>query len=451
MKSFTIIWLGELISMLGSGLTSFALGVWIFQRTGNATPFALTVLFSSLPRVLLSPIAGSLVDRWNRRWVMILADTGSALVTLSVLVVFNLGDLQIWMIYIIATMGSVFAAFQEPAFTTSITMLVPKNQLARASGLNQLSQALEMLLTPVLAGILFVQIGFHGIVLIDFITYFCAIAALFIVVIPQPVLSTSDTGKKWAVTDDFRFGWNYLRVRNGLLGLLFYFALVNFLLNLSAVLMGPLVLSRYNADTYGYIQLGSGLGMLFGSMLMSAWGGPKGNKIPSIIGFIALAAVGLGLTGLTPSAVVIGSGLFVMMFAIPFGSSFSQAVFQTKVAPEAQGRVFAIRTMISRSMMPAAFLIAGPLADRIFEPLMQAEGGLSPFFSKTIIGTGPGRGVGLIFIASGLLLFFVSLLVYLNPRIRLLEDEIPDAIPEVPVVPFVPDSAGAVYTETEDI
>ena len=437
--------------MLGSGLTSFALGVWIFQKTGNATPFALTVMFSSLPRVLLSPVAGSLVDRWNRRLVMILADTGSAIVTLFVLLLFNLGDLQIWMIYLVATLGSIFAAFQEPAFTTSITMLVPKKQLARASGLNQLSQAIEMLLTPVLAGILFVRIGFHGVVWIDFITYFFAIAALFVVAIPQPPLSESDEGQKWKVWTDLRFGWKYLQVRHGLLGLLFYFALVNFLLNLSAVLMGPLVLSRYHADVYGYIQLGSGLGMLIGSLIMSTWGGPKGKKIPSIIGFIALAAVGLAMTGISPSAFLIGSGLFIMMFAIPFGSASSQAVFQTKIAPEAQGRVFAIRTMISRSMMPAAFLIAGPLADRIFEPLMQVDGKLAPYFSGTLISIGPGRGVGLIFIISGLFLLFTSLLVYLNPHIRLLEDEIPDAIPETPALTSLPGSSTNPQAETETL
>jgi len=433
MKKFLVIWLGQVISIIGSGLTGFALGVWIYEQTGQATPFALTVLFGSLPRILLSPIAGSLADRWNRRWIMIIADTGSALVTLSVVFLLGMGDLQVWHIYLVAALSSVFAAFQEPAYTASITMLVPKKELARASGMVQMAQALEMIIAPLLAGILFVSIGMNGIILIDFITFFFAIGALLLVKIPQPKLKEDEVkSERGTVIRDMVFGWNYLWTRKGLLGILIYFALANFLFNFAAVLYIPMILAFTTAAVLGLVQMVAGSGMLGGSLLMSAWGGPKKRRINAVIGFITLAGIGLILTGLQASAVFIAAGMFLFMFCIPLASSPSQAIFQTKVAPDVQGRVFAIRGMISRSMMPLAFLIAGPLADRVFNPLLEAGGALADTFVGSLIGVDPGRGIGLIFILAGSAMLIASLAAYSNPRIRNVEQELPDAIPDQP-------------------
>lgn len=428
-RSFIIIWLGQLISLIGSGLTSFALGVWIFEKTGQATPFAIVAFLASIPRILLSPVAGTLVDRWNRRKVMILADTGSALLTAVVVLLLFFGDLQIWHIYLIALGSACLGAFQEPAYTASITMLVPKKDLTRASGLVQAGQSLETLISPLLAGVLFVLVGLQGIILIDFITFFFAVAALLIVNIPQPEYVPAEPGSKHSsILRDSIFGFQYLRARAGLLGLLLYFALVNFFLNLSMVLSGPLILSFSNAASMGIVQTASGAGMLIGSIVLSTWGGPKQKRVPTIIGFISLGGLGLILMGLQPSVIVIGVGAFILLFVIPLASGPSQALFQTKVEPGLQGRVFAIRTMISRSMMPMAFILAGPLSDRVFEPLMRTGGLLAQGPLGNIIGTGPGRGNGLIFITAGILLLVASLVAFVAPRIRNLEEELPDAI-----------------------
>jgi DHA3 family macrolide efflux protein-like MFS transporter len=432
MRTFLTIWLGQLISIVGSGLTSFALGVWIFDRTGQATPFALTVLFGNLPRILLAPIAGSVADRQNRRWVMILADTCSALLTLAVVLLLMSGQLAVWHIYLIALVGSAFAAFQEPAYTASIAMLVPKKHLARANGLVQMGQAIEMLVSPALAGALFVAIGLQGIIAIDFATYFFAIGALLLVRIPQPEAPPVETGaQKSQLLQDVRFGWRYLRARTGLLGLLFYFALVNFLLNGAMVLNGPLILSFGTASTLGLVQTVSGIGMLAGSVLMSAWGGPR-RRISAVIGFIALGALGLLLMGLRSSGALIGAGMFILLSCVPLASGCSQAIFQTKVAPHVQGRVFAMRAMISRSMMPLAFLSAGPLADYVFEPWMREGGTLARTVLGNLIGVGAGRGIGLMFVMSGVGLLLASGLAFASPHIRRVEDELPDALPDTP-------------------
>jgi MFS family permease len=426
-KTFLFIWIGQLISMLGSGLTGFALAVWTFEQTGRATPFALTILFANLPRILLLPVAGSLADRWNRRRVMILSDAGNAAVTVSVFVLLQFGSLQFWHIYLIAALGSVFSAFQEPAYTASITMLVPKKDLSRANGMMQMGQALEMVITPVIAGVLFVAIGLSGILVIDFVTFLFAVGALLVVRIPQPKL-TENEAKKVSVWTDALFGWSYLKARPGLFGLLWYYAMVNFLLGWSTVLIGPMILSRFSASTLGAIQMVFGSGMLAGGILSSLWAGPQ-RKISAVIGFIGLSLVGMCIAGLRPSPYSIGAGFFWMMICIPLASASSNAIFQAKVAPEIQGRVFSIRAMISRSVMPVAFLTAGPLADYVFNPLMEINGAWASTFLGTLLQTGTGRGIGLMMVASALIGILVTVLAYANPHIRNIEDELPDALP----------------------
>ncbi len=425
MLRFVVIWLGECISLLGSGLTNFALGVWIFQQTGQATPFALTVLFASLPRILLAPIAGVVADRFNRRSVMIVADSGDALVTLMALLLVVSGNLAVWHIYLIALFSALFATFQEPAYTASITLLVPKAHLPRASGLIQLGQAIETLLTPALAGLLFAMVGLRGIILIDFVTFFVAIGALLLIRIPQPPAELHTTDQPHSVWRDATFGWHYLRHRHGLFLLLWYFALVNFLMNFASILTAPLVLSFGSAGTLGIVQTIMGLALLVGSLAISAWS-PRRHRVPIVIASLALAAVGLALSGLRPSLLVVGLGSFVMLLCVPIASAASQALFQTKVAPAIQGRVFAIRSMISRSMLPLAFISSGLLADHVFEPLMRSGGALAHTPLGTILGSGPGRGIGLMFVLAGTILFVVSGLALVNPRLRRLEDELPD-------------------------
>ena len=427
MNTFLVIWIGQLISMLGSGLTSFALGVGIYDQTRQATPFAITILLGSLPRVFLLPFAGSIADRFNRRVIMILSDTFSACLTLSIFLLLRAGNLQLWHVYIIAVLSSIFSAFQEPAYSASISMIVPKEKLGRANGMLQMGQALTSVLTPMLAGALFVWIGFNGIIAIDFVTFLFAVGALMFVHIPQP--QRAPEHKDSNLFQDMAFGWKYLRERGGLFGLLLYYAMVNFLLNWSIVLLIPMVLSAFSADTLGIIQSVMGIGMLAGSIVMSAWGGPK-RRIPAVIVFITVAMAGYILAGLRADPYFIGAGIFILMFFIPLASGNSQVVFQSKVAREAQGRVFSIRSAIAQSMMPIGFLTAGPLADNVFEPLMRSGGALANTFIGQMLGTGAGRGVGLMFILSGVVAIVVSALAYANPRIRNVEDELPDALPE---------------------
>ena len=437
MKTFLVIWIGQLVSIIGSGLTGFALSVWMYEQTGQATPIALNALFFNLPRVILSPIAGSVADRYNRRMILILADCGSALSTLAVAIILLSGNLQVWHIYLTTAMSSAFSSFQEPAYRASITMLVPKKDLARAGGIQQIGFAIQSILTPLIASVLYLTIGLEGVILIDFATFFIAIGALMVVRIPQPkpTTDTGEKGEKKSMWQDTLFGWRYLRKRPGLFGLLWYYAAVNFFLSLSGVLMIPLVLSYGAATDIGIIQMAGGAAMLIGGLVMGIWGGPKSRLIWGVVAAIALSGFGYFLAGLQPLTWLIGLAQFVILFFIPISAAMSQAVWQKKVAPDIQGRVFAIRAMIAYLIIPLANLVAGPLADKVFEPLLQEGGALSESIVAGVVGVGAGRGIALIFILSAISLWVSSGYAFANPRIRDLEEEIPDAIPDEPEEP----------------
>ena len=430
MKTFFVILGGQLASMIGSGLISFALAVWIYDQTGQATPFAMTALFGTLPRILLSPIAGAVSDRWNRKMIMLVSDSLAGLVTLATAGLLLTGNMQVWMIYLISFLDAIFGSFQQPAYAASIVMLVPKEQLTRASSMIQMGDAIQTILTPILAGALVTTIGMSGIIMIDIGTFLFAMVTLLLVHIPQPKRTASEASEKLSILKDVAFGWHYLADRPGLMGLLWYYAGVNFFLNISAVMIGPLVLSIGSASSLGVAQTFMGLGMLIGSLLMSVWGGVKKNRVRFILFFIVLTSLGFFIAGSRPSLPIISAGLFVLMFFVPFGGSISSAMFATKVAPDVQGRVMATRSMVSQSMMPVAFLLSGFLADRVFNPLLVEGGKLAETFVGRWIGVGPTRGIGLMLISSGLILILISGIAYANKHIRSLETEVPDVVLE---------------------
>jgi len=428
MGTFVIIWLGQVISILGSSLTNFGLGVWIYQQTGDAMPFALTVLFGSLPRVLLLPVAGSLADRWNRRWLMILSDTGNALVTLAIVLLLRFYNLEIWHIYLISAIGSTLGAFQEPAYQASITMLVPKKHLARANGMVQSAGALGGILAPVLAGFLFVAVGLNGIVLIDFVTYFFAVGALLFVRIPQPQAEEQADEGGSRIWSDVRFAWRFLRQRPGLLGLQLYYAAVNFFLSSVFVMSSPLVLSQHPASILGVVQMALGVASLVGGLIASAWGGPQKGRVRAVVGGIALYMVGIIVAGLGVHPAFPAIGLAFNVLIVSLVQSVSNAIWQSKVAPEAQGRVFSLRYVVATIISPLAYLTVGPLVDYVFEPLMREGGLLANTIVGQVLGTGPGRGIGLMYVLAGVAVITISGLAYMYPRIRYLEKEVPDAI-----------------------
>jgi MFS family permease len=428
LKPFLVIWIGQTISLLGSGLTNFAMGIWIYEKGGQVLPFAITAILTSVPALLVSPIAGSVVDRFSRKKIMILADTGDAILTAVMAGLILTDSLQLWQIYTLVLISSVLGAFQEPAYSASITMLVPKEDLGRANGIQETGGALRLLLTPLIAGGLYGLVGFGGIITIDLVTFVFALSALFSVAIPQPEREPVDGGQVKSVWQDAVFGWRFLRTKSGLFGLMWYMASVNFFLNATSLLTVPLVMSFGTSLDLGVVQVLIGAGALAGGLLISIWGGPKRQKHLGIMGGLVGAGLGMVIVGWRPNTWMISGGYFLMMAMVPIASSLGRSIFQARVPPSIQGRVFSIRLMISRSIVPVAYLLSGFLADQFFVPLLEVGGALSNTVIGTALGVGDGRGYGLISILAGLSIWGITFVAFLNKRIQRIDEEIPDAV-----------------------
>ena len=423
-RTFLVIWAGQLVSLTGSGLTGFALGVWVFQRTGSVTQFALIALFTALPGIVFSPIAGALVDRWDRRWAMILSDTGAGFCTLCIALLLVANRLEIWEIYVLMAISSTFSAFQWPAYSAATTLLVPKEHLARAGGMVQIAEAVGMIASPPLAAVLMGAIQLQGVILIDFATFLFAVSTLLMVRVPKPEVTSEGREGRGSLLREAAFGWQYITARPGLLALLIFFAVNNFISGVVQVLFTPMVLGFTTVAALGVILSIGGFAVLAGSLTMSAWGGPK-IRIIGIYAFSLLQGFALMLAGFPPSVVILSIAVFIYFFGLPIINSCSQAIWQTKTAPDVQGRVFSVRRMIAWSSMPLAYIVAGPLADRIFEPLMAANGALAGSAGR-LIGTGAGRGVAFLFIVFGIITLIATSLALLFPRLRRVESELPD-------------------------
>jgi DHA3 family macrolide efflux protein-like MFS transporter len=427
-RTFLTVWFGQLISTLGSGLTGFALSVYIFQKTGSATQLGVAMLATVLPSLLISPLAGALVDRWDRRWVMVASDAGAALSTLAIWALLASGHLQVWHIYVANALSSLLGSFQQPAYMASITLLIPKEHLGRASGLVQLSEAINRIIAPILAGLLVVTIQVKGVILIDFATFLFAVVTLLVVRIPRPETTAEGKAGQGSLLRESTFGWLYIKARPGLLGLLILASFINLALGFQNVLFTPLILSFTTPAVMGGILSVGGVGLLAGSLLMSTWGGTR--RIYGLMGGLFLTGIFAGLTGLRPDPFLIGAASACMFCVIPIVNGSSQAIWQAKVAPDVQGRVFATRRLIALVALPVSYLTAGPLADHVFEPLM-AESGAWAGSLGTILGTGPGRGIGLVFAIMGCIVALLAVIGCLNPRVRRIEDELPDyALPQ---------------------
>jgi len=445
MRSFLVIWAGQFVSALGSGLTGFAIPVVVFQKTGSAEQFGLLLFAWMVPALLLAPVAGTLVDRWDRRRVLIAADTGQALMTLLLAALVLSGRFELWYLFVVTVAGSLISAFQEPAFTASIAALVPRRQYQRAIGLVQLLGSVSAIIAPLLGGALVVTIGLGGIMLIDAASFLAAIAGLLLVSIPRPVRIEADAAaaeeQGWRrFTHEAAQGLRFLRARPGLLGMLAVFALTNFWGGFLNPLLSPMVLSFTQPVQLATVQATAGVGSVLGGLAIGIWGGPR-HRIAAVATSLTLGGICTAVIGLRPSIPLIAGSVFIWALSSPMMSASSASIWMSKTPQALLGRVFAVRRMAATSMMPLAVLMAGPLAQRVFEPLL-APGGALVGSVGTFIGVGKGRGIGLMFVIIGGLMALTGLAAWLVPSIRHVERDVPDAPHPPQSAPAAPEPAG---------
>ncbi len=426
MRDFLVIWIGQVVSNLGTGLSGFALGVWTYRQTGSATALSLITLFATLPNTLLSPLAGALIDRWGRRSVLLINNFGSGACTLILASLYWAGTLEMWHVYVLVLASRCFNVFQLPAFASATALLVPRKQLVRANGLALLGPAAGQIAAPVLAATLMDVIGVGGVIFLDCASFLFAAATLLATRIPKPLVSAAGQEGKGTLLYESFYGWTYMRRRPGLLGLLLFFAVALYCLSVVQILVTPLVLSFGSAKTLGAVMTSGATGAVLGGLALSLWGGSRSlRRIPIILGFTLLQGATLLLGGLQPNALLVAGAMAVALFALPVIRGSSEAIWQSKVPHDLQGRVFAIRRMIAGVAFPLAGATAGPLADRVFKPLLLPGGPLADSVGR-LTGVGPGRGIGLLFMTFGALTLLSVAVVYNIRPIRRVETELPD-------------------------
>jgi MFS family permease len=422
-------------SLLGTAISNFALTLWAYEVTGKATPLALVGFFFTTPLIVLSPVVGVMVDRGNRKLMMMLSDLAAAVTSGIVLALYLGGVLQIWHLYVTAMISGIFQGFQWPAYSAAITMMVPKEAYGRANGMLELAGSGSRVFAPVVAGALLGPVGLTGLLIIDLVSAAFAIGALLAVHIPQPARSGDGSQGRERFFQEASYGFRYILERPSLLGLQAVFLVGNIFAGLAFAVVAPLILGRTGNDqlVFGSVQSMGAVGGVVGGLVMSTWGGFRRRVHGVFLGWFLTCVLGQVLLGLGRSAVVWSAGMFLFSFFAPILNGSNQAIWQAKVPPDVQGRVFTTRRLIAWLVTPLSNLLAGPLADRVLEPAM-AEGGSLVATLGWLVGVGPGAGIGLLFVVTGLFGALTGLSGYLFPTVRDVETILPDhdaVVPEV--------------------
>lgn len=425
-RTFLVIWTGQLVSILGSGLTNFGIGVWVFNHTHSTSAFAMQAMAAAVPGVLLSPVAGALVDRWDRRIALIVSDAGAAISSLILAVLVLGGHLELWHIIVLTALSSAFSTLSWPAMSAAVTLLVPKRNFGRANGLLAGAEATSMILAPLLGAMVMSRYGLTALIEADVVSFAVAIGSLLLIRIPAPPRSAIGEASKESILREVSFGFRYIWKRKGLLGLLTYFWLLNLFGGFINVLWTPLLLIYFDRIILGQVLSMMGLGMLAGTLVMSLWGGPK-KKVYGVLGFGAFSGVMLCFIALPPVWYLYAAAGFLSMASMPILNASSQAIWQVKTEPDVQGKVFAARRMIAWGSAPLAYIATGPLADKVFLPGLMPGGSLVPLFP--FIAPGVGAGYRALFLVFGLLTAAAALIALVLPKLRNVERDLPDVTP----------------------
>lgn len=427
MFGLTIVLLGQAVSILASSMTGFALSIWVFQQTSSATSLGIMQTAFTLPYLLIIPLAGVMVDRYNRKLMMAISDLTAGLGTLAILLLYLTGNLQVWHFYVVNVVIGLGNAFQWPAYSAAITTMVPKEQYGRANGMVSLVQAGPGVVAPLLAGALMPLIELNGILLIDVATFLLAIGALMLVQVPRPARTVEGQAGKGNLWHEATYGFKYIFQRKSLSGYVIMLFVANLFLGFPNSVHVPLILSRTGNDSLilGAVETAGAISWTVGSLAMSAWGGPKRRIHGALLGWIVYCLFGNVLFGLGNSLGVWIPAILVAGFGSNIGIATSQAILQSKVAPDVQGRVFSARRLLT--WFPDTFtpILGGMLADYVMEPAMRSQNWLADVFGW-MVGTGPGSGMAVIMIVFGLLTVLTMVSGYIFPNIRNMEDLLPD-------------------------
>jgi MFS transporter, DHA3 family, macrolide efflux protein len=430
MTGFIIVWIGQIISILASGMSGFGLSLFMFEQTKSATAMGMMQVSYIIPFLLLSPIAGVMVDRYNRKLMMMVSDFAAVTATFAILILQATGHLQFWHLYITNILYGLGNTFQWPAYSAAISTMVPKEQYGRANGLMSLMEAGPGVFAPILAGAVlafFKPNGLTIILTIDVVTFFIAIGALLLVHVPQPAKTVEGQKEKGGIWKEAVYGFTYIFKRPSLLGLQLVFFFGNLFTNIGFTVFAPMILLRTANDsiTFGAVNSAAAIGGVAGGIIMSAWGGFKKRTHGVLAGWI-MAGVFSAIFGFGTSLAFWIPFIVAASLVSPLINTSNQAIWQSKVAPDLQGRVFSARRLIAWFSQPIAPIIAGLMADKWLEPSMTSG---TSWLAKTFsswVGNGSGSGMALLLILGSLGAAMVGVIGYFIPFIRNAESILPD-------------------------
>ena len=426
-RAFGAVLIGQIVSGVGSAMTCFGAAFWALAEVGDAMAYSLLLVMTVLPAALGAAVAGPLVDRWDRRQVMLVANAAAAVATLAVAALYFAEALAMWHLYLLLFAIGLATGFIVPALEASVPLLVPKEHLDRASGMSQLNLAARLIIAPAVAGVVLAGAGLGAILLIDVATFVFGIAALVISAIPRPKASAEGERRSGFVAESLA-ALRYMHQRPQLMYLLGLVCVTMLLMaGLAIALMTPLALVLADERAAGFLVSCFGVGALVGGVLLGVWGGPP-RRMDGVHGALLLGGVGLAVMGLSENLTAIAIGGVVVGTCSTSMFAWIRVVWQVKVPADLLGRIFALRLFLSLVAQCVGMLVALPLAERVFEPLMQPGGLLATGLTGALLGVGPGRGIALIFVASGLAVAIAAMICALLPTTRLLEDRLPDVV-----------------------
>ncbi|MCF7915989.1 MAG: MFS transporter [Spirochaetaceae bacterium] len=400
---FLLVWAGQLMSGLGNGMTAFALGVYVYRQTQSATNFAMVTLCLFIPSILLRPLGGVLADRFDRRFLIIGGDLGSAVAVLFLLMCTLSGNLSLWKIYLGVGINSIFTALQAPAYKASVTDLLTAEQFAKAGGLVQLASSAQHLFSPVAAGFLLSVASLEAILLVDLSTFLIAVAAVLTI---RRRCGAARQESNWSFSKDLGEGWRAVTSNRGVLHVVLLISLITFFVGFLQTLFAPMLLSFTAAKTLGLVQSISATGMLLSSLLLGILGS-KGKHSTILLTSLAAAGLCMALMGITTNIVFITAVFFLFFCALPLINTSADVLIRTKIPNEQQGRAWGIIGLLSQIGYILAYSTSGVLADRLFNPLLMKNGPLADSVGR-LIGIGLGRGIGLMYIIAGMTVVLVT-------------------------------------------
>lgn len=407
-KGFFLMSIGQFLSMVGSSMTQFGLSIWIWKTTGNATPFSIITTLFFVPNLIFSPFAGALIDRWPLKRSLIIPDFAAGIVTILTLILYILNKLNLPFLYVASFISGTFNSFQWPAYSVTISVMLKKEEYGKANGLFSMVENGPMIIAPILAGIFLPLINLSGIMIIDIITFLFAIGTVLYVYIPK--LERVISKEKLGIFKDALFGFKYIFNKKHLLALLTVFLLVNFFEGFISPIYSPLILSKTNNSSIalGVVQMFFGLGGLIGGFIMTLWGGTK-RKVYSLIGGILLSGFALFLFALSKNVLLLSIFGFTLALLGVITNASSQAIWQSKVAPQLQGRVFAARRVIAQLVGTIPMISSGPIIDNFLSKYFIDSNKFLSYF-----GIGKGGAMSFMTFLSGIFVVIVAIVAFSN-------------------------------------